>query len=239
MKQTVQTDKKPLTLVVYLKSTTMEKVRLIVYDETRKNTVYFNSSFNMNKPTKIIHVKMPISPNVATIQLDGLGSKFTAGLFRNESLQSFIEFYSEFCDKAGYLASGKTYLSDDKKFRIEYVEDAEGLNCLRINEGTGIIQVRASRFRGWTIPMRFAVGTHEYFHFYGTPNKHEINKDELDVDSKSAYVCLGLGFPKFELMKAWIDVYDKAPTGSDKLPPEHEERIKNYERIIDSFENAF
>jgi hypothetical protein len=136
----------------------------------------------------------------------------------NQSVAYFVDFAQRFCFNSAYLATGKTYQSDNGAIMIEYVDtikNAQGrvlTTPARISKVTGRIQVSKKEFDNYTVPMKFAILCHEFSHFY--LNDDMDNESEADINGLLIY--LGLGYPRIEGYQAFLEVFKDAPNQANK-----------------------
>jgi hypothetical protein len=151
---------------------------------------------------------------------------------QNKSVKHFVDFAQRFCFNAPYLATGKSYQSDNGGFMIEYLPtiiDAKGKELTtpaRISRISGRIQVSKKQFDQYTVPMRFAILCHEFSHFY----VNEDMADESEADMNGLLIYLGLGYPRIEAFEAFLEVFEHYPSQENKR---RYDKIKNF---INNFE---
>ena len=177
------------------------------------------------------------------IQPMPLTRKFSVYDFQNKDVTDFVLFAQKFSDNAGILSEGD-YFSDTPssygKFRIIYTEyvvdkryDETGRLMVRkmttpsrINTTTGVIEAARYRFVTYSVPMRMAILLHEFCHIY--INKDQSNETEADLNSLLIY--LGLGYPRIDALRVWLEVFYNAARDSNK------ERYKKIYNFIMNFE---
>jgi hypothetical protein len=197
---------------------------------------------------------MPISPQVADIivksenQMDGrsdrsyeignleilpLKKKPSAFNSENKTIQNYIKFCQEFCEKAGYISAGNSiYTSNDGKFRIDYLdkitdETGKSMNTpARISKNQGIIEVSKEKFKNYTIPMRMCILLHEFSHYY--LNTDIANETEADLNGLLIY--LSLGYPRIDAYNVFSQVFITAPNSVNT------NRMKVIDKFIRNFE---
>ena len=231
----------PITLMIEVATNKPEKIRVIVKDNDKPFTVYTDRYASVDGTLKF-YVRMPLSPPVAQINVfneengnlekgedtsfkivafEELPLKRKLGCidFNNPEIKSFIEFSSEFSQKAGYLsAGGSVYMSEDGVFRIDYLDTIKSkggkkLNTpARISQSRGNIQVSKDLFKKYTVPMRMAILLHEFSHYY-LNNKME---DEVEADLNGLLLYLGMGFPRIEAFQSFLTVFQQTPTEQNK-----------------------
>jgi hypothetical protein len=152
---------------------------------------------------------------------------------KNKNVAYFVDFAQRFCFNASYLATNKSYKSDNGQFIIEYLptiistSGKELTTPARISKVSGRIQVSKKQFDKYTIPMRFAILCHEFSHYY--VNEDMDNESEADINGLLIY--LGLGYPRIEGYQAFLEVFKDAPNDSNK------KRFDRIDKFIRNFEN--
>ena len=97
----------------------------------------------------------------------------------------------------------------------------------RIGEKTKIIDVSQRIFIPFTVPMRFAILCHEFAHCYRNTDKFS----EVEADLQGLLIYLGLGYPRIEAYKAFLEVF----LGSrSALNAQRYDKVKKF---IDDFES--
>lgn len=248
--------KQPCTLAVTIKTNGKQNMHLIVRDAYKPFTVYTDRTKYMNG-TGILYVRMPQSPEKAIVEVynqnngnlpkmqddntfrlvdikkQELKRKFSVnGLSSN--VRGFVKFAQWFCENAGILSAGNSvYISDDNRFRIDYVDIIRDRvsgkpksTPARISQSTGVIEISKHLFKTYTIPMRMAILLHEFSHFYINKNA----KDEVEADLNALLIYLGLGYPRIEAHYAFLKVFINAPSDQNLV------RHKKLSAFIDNFE---
>lgn len=245
------------TLAVTIKTIGSQNMHLIVRDAYKPFTVYTDRTKHING-TGILYVRMPQSPEKAMVeiynQVNGnlpkmqddntfrlvniekqtLKRKFSVGQL-SSNVRGFVKFAQWFCENAGVLSAGSSvYISDDNKFRIDYVDIIRDRNSskpkstpARISQSTGVIEISKHQFKTFTIPMRMAILLHEFSHFYINKNA----KDEVEADLNALLIYLGLGYPRIEAHYAFLKVFINSPSDQNL------DRHKKITAFIDNFEN--
>lgn len=252
MRIRAKTNKRPCTLQITIECSEPRKMYLKVKDSERPNTVFTNRYCTIEN-AQTFWVRMPVAPESADIlikseyQMDGrkddayqisdiklvpLKTKPSAFANKNETIKNYIKFCQEFCAKAGYLsAGGSIYLSDDGKFRIDYLNDITDINGkslstpARISRSQGVIEVSKDKFKTYTVPMRMAILLHEFSHFY--LNTDMANETEADLNGLVIY--LGLGYPRIDAYNVFSQVFMTSPNATNT----------NRMKIIDEFIRKF
>jgi hypothetical protein len=235
-----------------------EPIVIKVRDAYKPYTYYLVRETNVDKE-RTFHVKMPISPNTALVEVynkkygnkkSGEDTTFQIlrgkkiGLERslncfnsNQGLKDFVGFAQQFAERLSITSAGHTIcMSDDGKFRIDLlstIRDRKTNSIIptpaRISHKRGVIEVSKQHLLKYTVPMRVAILMHEYSHFY-------INKDianETEADLNAVLICLSLGYPKSEIAKGFIEVFKGSPKNSNA----NKVRLKKILLFIDKFES--
>ena len=253
MRIKANTKGKPCCVKMKILCSEPRKMYLKVKDGGKPFTEFTNRYCSVNGE-QTFWVRMPIAPEVADIivkseyQMNGqsdksykvgeleilpLKSKPEAYNSKNSTIQNYINFCKEFCEKAGYLSAGNSiYTSNDGKFRIDYLDkitDAAGksLNTpARISKSQGIIEVSKEKFKDYTIPMRMCILLHEFSHYY--LNTDIANETEADLNGLLIY--LGLGYPRIDAYNVFSKVFITAPNSVNT------NRMKIIDKFIRNFE---
>jgi hypothetical protein len=176
------------------------------------------------------------------VQKQPLQKKFSVFEFKKKAVRDFVAFAQEFSENAGILTEG-TYFSGIEsggKYRIDYSDyvmdrkyDQAGKLMVRkmttpsrINTTTGVIEAARLRFLSYTVPMRMAILLHEFCHIF--INKDQSNETEADLNSLLIY--LGLGYPRIDALRVWLEVFYNAAKDSNR------ERYKKIYNFIMNFE---
>lgn len=202
-------------------------------------TYYVKSEIVTDYPLKngnyggIYYVRMPQSPEWAkfeiladerqfqfTVKSVPLRKQLTAFNYASPTIQSFIPFAQKFAERASITSAAKSvYMSDDGKFRIDYVDeivDKKSGKTLttpaRISRDRGLIEISRKRFVPFTVQGRMAILLHEFAHFY-------LNKkmsDETEADLNALLIYLGMGYSKIEALHVFLDVFYIAATDTNR-----------------------
>jgi len=257
MIKTVITRYEEETLKITVSAPDEITLRLIVKDADRENTVFtdrfrdFSGIFVFyvrlplcgNRTDILLMDEANPSDdstfNLISIERMPLEKRLDLIDLRNQQLRSFIKFAQKFAFNAGCIRTNDPnnqddyYHSDDGQFFIKYlpaITDENG-NVIptpsRIEQGSGIIEVSEQDFIGFTVPMRFAILTHEFSHVFLNVNPN----DETEADLNGLLIYLALGYPRIEAHEAWIDTFENAPSESNM------ERYEIMEQFIHDFEN--
>jgi hypothetical protein len=250
---TVPTRHEEQTLLIKVITNSPQKIRIRVLDAEQPNTSFTDRYKTVNGES-IFYVRMPVSPKeslvyvyneangnlpvgkdntleVESITKQPLEKKLDVIDFSNNYIRSFINFSTRFCYNAGSLNSG-TYVSDDGKFKIQYVPvikdmGVEHTTPARIDVDSGLIEVSKKHFLDFTIPNRMAILLHEFSHIFLNNNID----DEIEADINGLLIYLGLGYPRIEAFEVFAKTFIVAPTEQNK---ERYDKIVNF---IDNFEN--
>lgn len=248
-------NKEPVIIVLTVQTNSPQKIRVVVTDRNKANTVYTNR-YNTVNGKYSFYIRMPQSPPKATIsvfneangnQLPNVdksfrvlsarptpfkSNKMKVWEWKNEDVKEFVKFAQKFSEEAGYLSAGRSiYYSDNGKFRIDYVDviadNGQPLNTpARIDKDKGIIEIAKDKFSRYTIPMRMAILLHEFAHF----NLNKVQDDEIEADLNALLIYLGMGYPRVEAYQAFTSVFIKSPSMLNK------ERIDEINKFITNFE---
>lgn len=240
MNYNIPTDKKKCTIFINIKTERPQRIRVFARDRDKKNTLYYNRSFIVEKE-KTIELPMPISPNTLGIfigSLNGNDRSFTASvkpefrlqtykLFLNRGQRRFVEFAQEFCERAGTLALGD-YTSNDEKYKIRFVDrirDRKTGRALstpfRIGSESGIIEVSKSDINNMTVSGRMILSLHEYAHVYINQKK----ESEEDADKNAWMIYMAQGYSVIEGLRTWAQVFGNRDTEQNRG---RFERMKKY-----------
>ena len=217
---------KPCSLALTINSEKPTDFSLLVGDAEKEDVVFTDRTGKLNG-SKTYYVRMPISPDIAIIEIEGkqsdvyiediqvmeLPTDFSSPLFKRKDVQSFIEFAEEFSYDAGILEPNRNYYSDDEVYEIKYLrsisENGKSLETpARISQKTGLIEVDRQYFLSYTIPMRIAILLHEFAHFY----LNEVMEDEVEADRNSLILYMGMGYPRIDAYNVYLDVFEETPT---------------------------
>ena len=210
---------KPSVIKIVIETKFKEKIWIQVRDANRKNT-YYTKRYGFVDGQETFKVLMPQHPQKRLWWCLTLPYKLPRNNFSKKT-QAFVKFAQEFCDECGYLSSspqGDVYMSNNGKYRIDYLDTIRNVNGVvlktpaRISQVNGRIEVSAEQYRGMTIPMRMAILLHEYSHFY--LNRNPSNEVEADINGLNIY--LKLGYPKIDIYNVFLNVFKTAPSEANK-----------------------
>lgn len=240
MNYTLWTRYEPIMVKVVVVTKSPQNIVLKVYDSKQANT-YFTDRTKVVNGEQELFVRMPLSPNVATLSVynekngnlkQGEDKTFIVKNIKKEelditiqktkmdtfSVRNFVAFAQKFAYNAGWLEAPKDYISSVGTYKIEYLPyiiNSKGEKMAtpaRISTKNGRIQVSQESFRPFTIPMRMAILLHEFSHFYLNSNI----ADETEADLNGLTIYLGLGYPIKEAYQAFAVTFIGYPTQQNK-----------------------
>lgn len=241
----ILTNKVPISLVLGIRTSEPEIIVINVSDKKKKNTVYINQ-FSRVDGYREFNLNLPLSPQAAVITVYNANSRgasdrnssFRIEKFKTENLQqcpirmkdntlSFVELAEFFSKNAGILSSGTStpsiYRSNDGLFQIDYynqIIDKKSGRALstpaRIGHTSGVIEVSARDFVGYTVPMRMIILLHEYSHKYLNPSINKPIAYETGADINALNIYLALGYSPKEAHYAFLKVFSDANNPDNK-----------------------
>ena len=248
----LQTENKPVMVRIRISTPKKTTLNLKVLDPYRINTVFDDRGLEVTG-TQDFYIRMPLSPATAKFIVEGdnfkvtalkkqsLPVKFNLRSVKNTVTVSFLKLIEEFALNAGYAPTDRYYISDDEMFVIKYLDTItdrttgqELTTPMRIGENTQVIEVSAKRVKPMTVPMRVAIGLHEFAHLF----KNDNPDNETEADLQSLFVFLSCGFPRSEAYYAWLDVFDKSSKSTTELPEGYKRRISKIKWFIDNFDDS-
>lgn len=246
-----------LTLRVVVKVAGPTKITVRVRDWKKPHTVYTDRWQTVSN-IGVFKVRMPQSPERCIVDvfntnngnlptgkdntfklvdmgIEPLKQRLTAFDYNNGKVQSFIKFLQEFSENAGVITAGHSvYTSDDGKFRIDYLDRIMDHRTgkpmatpARISQDNGRIEVSKEAFIKYSVPMRMAILLHEISHFY----LNDKMTDEIEADLNALKIYLGLGYPRIEAQRAFLEVFMGTPTELNK------KRYQVLDNFIRNFDN--
>jgi hypothetical protein len=251
-----KTDGKEATLLIVITAPRPVELKVMAQHPKKRNTFYTNRIVKAKQGTQNVFIRMPQSPQITFVSVYNkahgnqkkgvdksfdivdfkilpLEKKLNLFDFRKKTIKDFVKFAQEFSENAGIISTG-TYMSDDGKFRIDYLpyivsDDTKKKmrTPLRISKDTGRIEIAKERYVNYTIPMRMMIMLHEFAHFY-------VNRDssnEYEADYNALLIYLGLGYPRIEAFQAWHEVFFTSPSEGNQ------ERWDKIEKFINEFED--
>lgn len=225
------------TLKISVTTNGPQDIRITVADSEQENTVLTDRVKTING-TFDFFVRLPLCRKYVNVFLsndaDGSDTGFTYNGFKKEALErrlteidfnsyhlrEFIYFFQKFCYNAGVLRANDPgndndfYRSDKWHFFIKYLpviidyQNGQELATPCRVADNGLIEISQKYFLNYTVPMRFAVGCHEYSH----PFVNENPDDESEADLNGLTIYLGLGYPRIEANEAWGEVFEACPS---------------------------
>lgn len=253
MKQRISLGCESQILKVGVSTTGPQNIHIRVSDADQVNTI-LTDRYNIVDGIQYFFIRMPKAPGVALVEVynektgstennDGF-SMVEGGLWRmplerktagiditDPDVRTFIDYGQRFCYHAGHLKTGD-YVSDNDRIHFNYlpaITDERGaeLNTpAQTGEITGEIEISQKKFRGMTVPMRFAIVCHEFAHYYLNKNMY----NEMEADMQGLNIYLGLGYPRYEAYEAFLETFKGAANNMNI------ERLKKIEWYIGNFE---
>jgi hypothetical protein len=242
-----------MPLVISLDIATPKKttVRLIAFDETKRNTKYMDRIHEFQGSQNFI-VRLPQSPDKLTIEIVSksgerlqlvnkevlsLRTQMSTKDFEDKRIGRFVAFAEQFSLRAGYLSIGK-YEDDSGSYEIQYLDTIrndqtkkEITTPARISVQTGTVQVSQKIFPTYTIPGRVAILLHEFCHVFKNNDAHS----EIEADFHAAQIYCALGYPRVEILKVFAAVFYRADTNLNRLRLEKLiEFVNNFDTNIQS-----
>jgi hypothetical protein len=231
----------PISLEVKVKTLSPMKLHLKVTDSSDKTRVFTNR-YNTVKGEETFVVRMPLSPETATVSVFSektgrnasedaekkhfeivsvkkipLERRLDLSDIGNARLRSFVAFAQKFAFNLGSLTP-QVYSSDDDNYFIKLSPTIKGrdgriLNTpARIGSKSGVIEVSKEKFEVMTIPMMIAILMHEFSHFY----LNDKMSDETEADLNGLLIYLGLGYPRIEAYQAFLETFKGTPSQLNK-----------------------
>ena len=199
-------------------------------------------SFPVSPKSLFITVENVNDPNDKSFRVDLKEEKLkTYNIWLDEDTREFVQMaitVSQTCCFEVPKASGTLFQTPNGKYNIKsypYIKDFASGRILntpaRIGHRTGLIEISAAKFAGYTIPMRMAILLHEFSHKYKNPNIGLKISNEIGADINALYIYLGLGFSKVDAICVFGNVFLKAQTDGNI------ERIRKIQDYIRRFEN--
>jgi len=219
------------------------------------NTNYINR-FLPVKNEQDVYLRFPIAPDKITIEVYNCKTKSGSGIkiiekealpllrdlhkfdfMQKNNVLQFVRFAEDFCDKAGYLEHGTYHDPKTGKFVITYQkritkrdDESKVLNTpARVNGATKIIDLSSDYFRKYTTAGRMAIILHEFSHVY----LNNDSSNEFEADLNAARIYLALGYPRVELLNAWLNVFYNSDT------PQNRKRWEELKTFIDNYDASY
>jgi hypothetical protein len=254
MHEIINTENRPLSLYLTITCSGRKSFRVWAEDYGKKNSKYADRTVVVDGK-RTIFINFPVSPRqvfIGCLNSSNPSDKDFTVTIEQKPLQDynialdsdtldFLQLAIQFSQVAGFKMPeqvGTVYETSDEKFRIKYfpviIDHATGnpmSTPARIGHSSGIIEVAASKFIKYTIPMRVAILLHEYSHKYKNPKIGLEIGNEIGADINALYIYLGLGFSKIDAICVFGNVFLKAQT------PQNQERMRKIMEYINKFEN--
>ena len=252
MEKLIKIDNDALTLDVSIKTNKPCKFMVTAAD-VKPNSFYVMRYIDV-QTSRTIFLSFPVSPKQIKLKVicvsKAEGVNFVVGVKEkplkkynihiDENTKQFLDLAVPFCQVAGFekpYPNGRVFQSKNKKFNIKYfpiIRDVKTGQMFstpaRIGHNSGIIEVAAAKFVGYTIPMRLMILLHEFSHKWKNPLMNLPISDEVGADIAALYVYLGLGFSKVDAIKVYASVFLKAQNDSNL------DRMRKIMNYIQKFE---
>lgn len=202
------------------------------FDGDTGKTIYFNREARVDFPgVYTFDFPMPLTPKNLRVRFEGQDygiQSISCEYLKPRALALWpediqvIKFFEWFAVNASTLAVG-SYRWPKLKYWINYmndiVDDTEGKldTPSRIDHHTFEIQVSRNQMKNFTVPIIMAILCHEYTH-----GKYDT-KDETLCDLESCRICLGLGYPKSEIIYAFANIFHDSATNINRI-----NKVMNY-----------
>lgn len=213
----IDTDNKQWTIYVSFVANHYAHTNLLLFDYDNPKTIYFHRTIITKPNEKIIrHFQFPISPKRLAIAVDTLYNiknlKVDINAYEginnctpvlSKETNEFVRFALSFSKLASYLPINKTYYSENKTFKLKYVDKINNLTTPAMTTyPSKVFYVARYRILPQTVAMRYAILCHEYGHI-----SNDIPKDDFIADKIGLDVFLSTGFTPFEYLKGFLDVF--------------------------------
>lgn len=244
-----------MSLNITIKCGGLKRFRVWAEDSGRKNSKYADREIEVDG-NRTIYFSFPVSPKslfIGCLNVDNPHDKSfdfiieevplkEYNIWLDDETRKFVQLainFSQFCGfKLPQSQAGVLYSSDDEKFRIKYfpvIKDYATGNTLstpaRIGHKSAIIEVSATKFIRYTIPMRVCILLHEFSHKFKNPKIGLEISNEFGADINALYIYLGLGFSKIDAICVFANVFLKAQTEGNM------QRMRKIQDYITRFEN--
>jgi len=247
-------DNKQMSIYITILCKGKKNFRVWAEDYDKKDSKYADREIEVNGKRQI-YFSFPVSPKqlfIGCLNANNLADKDFEVIFEEKELkkynididsdtrdfQQLAIIFSQVCGFKTPAPNGTLYHSLDKKFNIKYLPVIRDLMTgtplstpARIGHNTGLIEAAYVKMRRYTIPMRIAIMDHEYSHKYKNPKLGLAISNEFGADINGAYLYLGMGFSKIDIICVFANVFLKAQT------PENIKRMRNLIDFIQRFEN--
>jgi len=188
---------------------------------------------NPNEP----NANVSFSVDVSRCRLKSLPRQMQVVGLIDPLKKEWIKFIGQFAFNAGWLPcnkEGECYQSSRKNFQINYsatlTDEQSGvvsITPMRIDRFTEIIEISQVKTIPLTVPGRFVLGAHEVAHLF----ENKKMDDEAESDLNAVKVCLGLGFPPFDIRETYYNVFG----GVSGLDAANDEELLKRLHAIDSY----
>lgn len=234
----------PFRLLVTVKTSRPETIKIVAKDTRKQKTYYINRKGEVNSEGRQFILKFPLSPATMKLSIynyengnypqDEDGS-FKITQFKVEKLPTcdlwakpltlkFIKFAQDFSTNASILSAGNKiphiYRSNEADFTIDYYDVIKNdgvpiTTPARIGHNRGIIDVSKNAFLKYTVPMRMIILLHEFSHKWMNPAIGREIGDEVAADINALNIYLSLGYPELEARQAFLSVFRNANNESN------------------------
>jgi hypothetical protein len=168
--------------------------------------------------------------------------------------QEYTEFAEWFAINAGLLSymsydnrfqlqPYSDYRTNDGKFNIRYMPYLPELipftktivksnSPARVGHDSGRVEASREHFIRYSVPQRFLILLHEFSHKYGNKKINRQIDDENGADFLALYIYLGKGYPRYDALDVFLNIFYKNPTEGNI------NRAKMIERFINDFDSG-
>lgn len=255
MNYSLGTQFEPCTLVISFRSLKSCTVKIKIVDREKAYTVLIDhDTLCYAGRDETVYCQMPLTPREVLISIydEQTGNRspdqetnFKILQIKKASLPTnihvvnmakggvanFVDFAQRFCYNAGVLPinkPGKYYKSHDAMFKLTYLDRFvdNPVTPARVSVADGIFQASREKMIHMTVPGRMVIMCHEYAH----QNENEDPDWELEADLNGLEIYLGLGFPRYEAVKAYGDLFYKAASA------ENMKRMAHVEQFVKKFD---
>jgi hypothetical protein len=229
MQEIIELNNERCSVWLHIKTAIPCKFR-VVAEDIKPNSKYADRTIDVNGE-RSIYISFPVSPKkvVLTVScltaVDNKDYEIKAEIkplkhyeiWQDSDTKNFLDLAIPFSQICGFklpAPQGTYYVDDTKEFKIKYMpkivdfKTSQVLNTpARIGHKTGKIEIAASKFLGYTIPMRMMILLHEFSHKYKNPKINLPISDEVGADINALYIYLGLGFSKVDAIYVYANVF--------------------------------
>lgn len=168
--------------------------------------------------------------------------------------QEYTEFAEWFAINAGLLS----YMSYDNKLQLQPYSDYKTNNGkfhirympylpevmpftrtiiksnspARVEHDSGRVEASREHFIKYSVPQRYLILLHEFSHKYGNKKINRQIDDENGADFLALYIYLGKGYPRYDALDVFLNIFYKNPTEGNI------QRAKMIERFIKDFDSG-